>query len=647
MIKQQRVIIENVEPQLNCGHFFIKRIVNENVLLTADIFNDGHDIIQAEVEVSHESGDEHFSIRLHHDVNDKYSGLFNVTQQGYYTYKINAWVDHPLNWHHGISAKIAAETYVRGELLEGVQYIKHLLKHNKNEDDNHFLNNVLNLFQDDSNYHDACNAAKSERLKQLFEKFPLKQFESSTQIFKIYVDREKARFSTWYEFFPRSASEHKGQHGTFKDCERLLPRVAKMGFDTLYFPPIHPIGEKNRKGKNNTTNAEPGDSGVPWAIGSKHGGHKSIHPELGNLDDFKALIKKAEDLGVEIAMDLAFQAAPDHPYLEEHPEWFRFRPDGSIQYAENPPKKYQDIVNFNFECEAVDALWDELLSIGMYWADLGIKVFRVDNPHTKPYRFWNWFITQIKAKHPDTLFLSEAFSRPKVMQQLAKQGYSQSYTYFTWRVSKNELTEYVNELTKTNMKEYYRPNFWVNTPDINPYHLQGANEPMHLIRYALAATLSSNTGVYGPVFEQMVTEPVVGKEEYLNSEKYEIRHWNWELENKITYLMTKINSLRKDNAALQQTNLIEFCHVENDKLIGYVKWNQERTNLILIVVNLDPYYTQKGMMRIPYESLNLHPGHHISLLDLITNDSYNWYDEWNYVELNPTLPFHILKITIH
>lgn len=647
MIKQQRVIIENVQPQLNCGDFFIKRIINENVFLTADIFNDGHDIIQAEVEVAHQSGNDSFLVRLKSEVNDRYTGLFHVSHQGYYTYKVNAWVDHPLNWHHGISAKIAAETYVRGELLEGIQYVKYVLKQTKNEDDKQFLNSLTHLFKDENKYHDACNAAKSERLKYLFTEFPLKKFTTSTREFKIYVDREKARFSTWYEFFPRSASEQKGRHGTFKDCERLLPRVAGMGFDTLYFPPIHPIGEKNRKGKNNTTNAQPGDSGVPWAIGSKLGGHKSIHPELGSLDDFKSLISKANEFGIEIAMDLAFQAAPDHPYLEEHPEWFRFRPDGSIQYAENPPKKYQDIVNFNFECKDADALWNELLSIGMYWADLGIKVFRVDNPHTKPYRFWNWFIEQIKAKHPDTLFLSEAFSRPKVMQQLAKQGYTQSYTYFTWRVSKHELTEYVNELTKTNMKEYYRPNFWVNTPDINPYHLQGANESMHLIRYALASTLSSNTGVYGPVFEQMVTEPVVGKEEYLNSEKYEIRHWNWNLENKITYLISKINHIRKENPALQQTNFIEFCYVENDNLISYVKWNKEKTNLLLMVVSLDSYYTQKGMVRIPYEALNLQPGYHLSLYDLITNDSYNWYDEWNYVELNPTLPFHIFKISVH
>ncbi|RRO13979.1 alpha-1,4-glucan--maltose-1-phosphate maltosyltransferase [Flavobacteriaceae bacterium 14752] len=646
MIKQQRLIIENVMPQINCGSFFTKRVVNEIVNISADIFGDGHDVIQAEVEVKHQDNKHNFSVRLHHDVNDVFKGYFHVVHQGFYTYKLKAWVDHALNWHHGISAKIAAETHVKSELLEGVQYLEVLKDKISDENDLNFVKHLIDLFQDENQYQEACDNAKSDKLKQLFIDFPTKTFATETQDYQIYVDREKARFSTWYEFFPRSSSPKEDQHGTFKDSEQLLERVADMGFDTLYFPPIHPIGEKNRKGKNNTTQANADDSGVPWAIGSKLGGHKSIHPELGSLDDFKSLINKANTLGIEIAMDLAFQAAPDHPYLNEHPEWFKFRPDGSIQYAENPPKKYQDIVNFNFECEAVDELWNELLSIGLYWAEQGIKVFRVDNPHTKPYRFWNWFIDNIKKAYPDTLFLSEAFSRPKVMQQLAKQGFSQSYTYFTWRVDKSELIEYVNELTKSEMKEYFRPNFWVNTPDINPYHLQGANETMHLIRYVLAATLSSNTGVYGPVFEYMVSDAVVGKEEYLNSEKYEIKHWDWSVENKITHLISKINHIRKAQPALQQTNYVEFCGIENEKLLSYVKWNQDKNNFILIVVNLDAYYTQKGMLRLPYEALELNVGQHFKLTDLITDDHYDWYDEWNYVELNPTLPFHIFKLEL-
>ena len=644
MNKKQRVIIENVAPQINCGHFFIKRVANELVYISADIFSDGHDVIQAEVEVEHQEDKHHFYLRLGHDENDVYKGHFHVVHQGFYSYKLRAWVDQALNWHHGISAKIAVETPVKSELLEGILYLENLKKNVKNNTDLKFIDDAIAVFKTDKKYQEACAIAKSDRLKQLFVDYPSKAFATETQAFQIYVDREKARFSTWYEFFPRSASEDKQQHGTFKGCERLLDRVAKMGFDTLYFPPIHPIGEKNRKGKNNAVKADKGDSGVPWAIGSEKGGHKSLHHELGTLKDFKKLITKADDLGIEIAMDLAFQAAPDHPYLKENPEWFKFRPDGSIQYAENPPKKYQDIVNFNFECEAVDELWQELLSIGLYWAKQGIKVFRVDNPHTKPYRFWNWFIENIKKQYPDTLFLSEAFSRPKVMQQLAKQGFSQSYTYFTWRVDKHELIEYVNELTKSEMKEYFRPNFWTNTPDINPYHLQDANETMHIIRYVLAATLSSNTGVYGPVFEHMVNDAIVGKEEYLDSEKYEIKHWDWQIENKITYLISKINQIRKAQPALQQTNLIEFCGIENEKLLGYTKWNEDDNNHILIVVNLDSYYTQKGMLRLPYETLGLGVGQHLKLTDLVTENQYEWLDEWNYIELNPTLPFHIFKM---
>ncbi len=644
MVKQERLIIENVKPQLQSGQFYIKRIVNDVVNITADIFGDGHDIIQAEVQVKHQKAKKGFNVRLSHDMNDVYRGVFQVTEQGFYTYKLVAWVDHGLNWLQGIVKKIDAGNNVKSELTEAEALLSYVIKHAEHQDAKSYLDHLKNVFRDETRYDESCVLVKEKRLHHLFSNIPNRRFAKETQEFKIYVDRTKARFSTWYEFFPRSASEHKNTHGTFKDCERLLGRIQAMGFDTLYFPPIHPIGEVNRKGKNNTTNALPGDSGVPWAIGSRLGGHKSIHPELGSLDDFKSLIHKANAHGIEIAMDIALQAAPDHPYLKEHPEWFKFRPDGTIQYAENPPKKYQDIVNFNFECDAADELWEELLSIGLYWAEQGIRIFRVDNPHTKPYRFWAWFIDEIKKKYPDTIFLSEAFSRPKVMQQLAKQGFNQSYTYFTWRVEKHELIEYVNELTKSDMKEYYRPNFWVNTPDINPYHMHNAPMPMYLIRYALAATLSSNTGVYGPVYEQMVSEPKLPKEEYMDSEKYEVRHWDWTLENKITHVMARINAIRKQNPALQQTNGIEFCGIENDKLIGYAKWNQDKDNLILVVVNLDPFYTQRGMLRLPYEALNLFAGQHVTVHELITGDSYNWYNEWNYVELNPALPFHIFKI---
>jgi starch synthase (maltosyl-transferring) len=644
MKKQARVLIENIQPQINAGDFPIKRVVGEDVHINADILADGHDVLQAALIVNPPNSRKKEEYRLNAEYNDTYFGHFSVQKQGYYNYYIEAWIDHALNWQHGIEAKLNDHQHLSSELLDGVQYLEFLHKKLKSKEEKKYILNLKTLFQSEEHYEQAIQEARSERLRDYFKAYPQKQFPTKSKKMQVYVDREKARFSTWYEFFPRSASEEEGQHGTFKDCERLLPKIASMGFDTLYFPPIHPIGEKNRKGKNNTTTAEDGDSGVPWAIGSKHGGHKSIHSELGTEKDFASLIKAAKKHGMEIAMDIALQAAPDHPYLTEHPEWFKFRPDGTIQYAENPPKKYQDIVNFNFESDKADELWKELLSIGMYWTKKGVRVFRVDNPHTKPFLFWNWFIEEIKKKYPDTLFLAEAFARPKLMQQLAKQGFSQSYTYFTWRVEKHELIDYVSELTKSEMKEYFSPNFWPNTPDINPYHLQGANEAMHLLRYALAATLSSNTGVYGPVYEYMETEAMPGKEEYANSEKYEIKHWDWSKENKITHLISKINHLRKEEKALQQTNNIEFCALENDKLIAYCKWDDKMESKVLIVVNLDPHYTQKGTVKLAYDKLGLAYGHPVMVHDLITSNTYHWEHEWNYVELHPALPFHIFKI---
>ncbi|WGK66366.1 alpha-1,4-glucan--maltose-1-phosphate maltosyltransferase [Croceiramulus getboli] len=643
MLKQYRVVIEQVTPQLNCDQFFIKRVVNETVTVSAQVLADGHDVIRSVLQFKHEKSKKWNEISMQEVAQDRYGATFRVEKQGFYEYRVQGWVDYALNWQHGIEAKLKDGQHVKSELLDGVQHLETIM-HDASPQERKFLEQAITEFQNDNDYDSACAKATSAQLHELFFKYPTKFLANTSETLQVYVDRKKAAFSTWYEFFPRSAAEEEGKHGTFKDCERLLPRVAAMGFDTLYFPPIHPIGEKNRKGKNNATNAQEGDTGVPWAIGSKHGGHKSIHPELGSEADFKALIKKAEDHGIEIAMDIAFQAAPDHPYISSHPEWFRKRPDGTMQYAENPPKKYQDIVNFYYETAEYKSLFKELLSIVEYWIGFGVNVFRVDNPHTKPFLFWNWLIEQIKKKHPDVLFLAEAFSRPAMMQQLAKQGYTMSYTYFTWRTTKHELIEYMTELTQTEQREYFRPNFWPNTPDINPYHMQGANEAMHLLRYALAATLSGNIGLYGPVYEYMVTEAVPGKEEYMHSEKYQIRHWDWTVENKITHVISKINQLRKEHEALQQTNNIQFCGLENDNLIAYYKWNEDRSDELLIIVSLDPYYPQRGHVQLPLADLQLHPGQQVTVRDLVTGSSYNWRDEWNYVELHPTLPFHIFKI---
>jgi starch synthase (maltosyl-transferring) len=643
MFRQERVVIDDVRPQLDCGKFFIKRVLGEKVTVSADILPDGHDVMQAEVLFKHQAERKWREARMHSLGNDRWEASFLVDRQGFYQYKVRGWVDYALNWQHGIEAKIEDGQHVRSELLDGIQYLR-FVKSKVSGPDKDYLAGLIRAFESEGEYELAVTEAISGRLHRLFSDHPQRLLANTSQELQVYVDRRQANFSTWYEFFPRSASTRPRSHGTFRDCQRLLPRIARMGFDTVYFPPVHPIGEVNRKGKNNTTEAEAGDSGVPWAIGSRHGGHRDLHPELGTEADFRNLIKKANELGLEVAMDLAFQAAPDHPYISEHPEWFRARPDGTIQYAENPPKKYQDIVNFWFESDHYKALWKELLEVTLKWVGFGVTVFRVDNPHTKPFYFWHWLISEVKKKHPDVLFLAEAFSRPRIMQQLAKQGFSQSYTYFTWRVHKHELIEYMVELTQSEMKEYYRPNFWPNTPDINPYHLQGAGESMHMIRYALAATLSGNIGIYGPVYEYMVTEPYPGKEEYLDSEKYEVKHWDWEIENKLMHIIGRINQTRQKHPALQQTNNIRFCRLENDQVLAFYKWDDTGKDRLLVIISLDPHQSQQGYVQLPLDQLGVGPGTRLEMYDLMTHTSYHWEAEWNYVALHPDLPFHIFQI---
>lgn len=644
MQDQRRVLIDYVAPNVNCGDFYIKRVVNEIVNIKAHILADGHDVLGASVLYKHEKEKNWIENRIHLVVNNEWEGAFYVEKQGFYTYKVEAWVDYALNWQHGIERKIADNQYVNSELLEGIAYLNEV-DEKASQNDQFYLDHLKNIFANENNYDEAIKEATSERLHHIFSANPQKILANTSKEYRVYVDRKKARFSTWYEFFPRSASKHQGVHGTFKDCERLLPRVAKMGFDTLYLPPIHPIGEINRKGKNNTTTTVEGDVGSTWGVGSQYGGHKAIHPQLGSLDDFKNLIQKAKEHGLEIAMDYALQAAPDHPWVKEHPKWFKWRPDGTVQYAENPPKKYQDILPIYWESEDYKALWNACLDILMYWIDCGINVFRVDNPHTKPFYFWNWIISNIKAKHPDVIFLAEAFTAPKIMAQLAKQGYTQSYTYFTWRNNKHELTEYVEELTKSELREYMQPNFWPNTPDINPMHLQAANESKHIQRYVLAATLSSSIGLYGPVYEYMLSDALLGREEYLNSEKFQITHYDWTIENKLIAVISKINHIRHQNEALQQTNNIKFCYVENSNLMAFYKWNEAKTNELLIIISLDAFNSQQGTVQLPLKELGIHAGHKIEVKDLLTNSSYNWASEWNFVELHPTLPFHIFKIT--
>jgi starch synthase (maltosyl-transferring) len=642
MQNQTRIIIENVLPQLNGGAFAIKRIVGQKINVTADVFSDGHDVIECCVKFKHEKDKKWQEVRMKPIDNDTWGVEFTVEKQGGYSYFVEGWVDYALNWQHGTERKIHDNQFVKSELLEGAEYLQAILKL-ADAQEKVYLKKVATLFVDEKEYDKAIQEATSLELTQLFKKYPIRFIENKSIELQVYVDRKKALFSTWYEFFPRSASSEPSKHGTFKDCEALLPRVAKMGFDTLYFPPIHPIGEVNRKGKNNATNASEGDVGSPWGIGSHHGGHKSTHPELGSIDDFKKLVKKAQDLGIEVAMDYALQAAPDHPYVKDFPQWFKWRPDGTVQYAENPPKKYQDIQPIYFESSDWKNLWKELLDVALFWIEeCNIKVYRVDNPHTKPFYFWGWLISEIKKKHPDVLFLAEAFTRPKIMNELAKQGFSQSYTYFTWRNSKKELIKYVEELTQTEQKEFYRPNFWPNTPDINPFALQGGNESVHLQKYFLAATLSSSVGIYGPVYEYMVSAAMApGKEEYLDSEKYEVYHWDWNIKNKLTMLITRINHIRKEQISLQQTNNIIFCETNNENIISYYKFDDDMQNQTLMVVSLDSENKSQAMVRLPVEKIGNHP---IQVEDLITGNTYHWDKEWNFVELSPELPFHLFRI---
>ena len=644
MQDQRRVHIENIQPQINNGQNFIKRITGQKVNVTADILSDGHDVMAAVVKFRHEKEKAWKENRMHETGNDTWAGEFTVEKQGFYSYCVESWVDYALNWQYGTLRKIKDNQRVTSELLEGAEYVKALYD-KATRTEKAYLQKLEKLFTDNSSYDTAIAEAMSDTLKEIFKKYPAKILSHQSSELRVYVDRQKALFSTWYEFFPRSASSEPGKHGTFKDCEALLPRVAAMGFDTLYFPPVHPIGEVNRKGRNNATTAQPDDVGSPWGIGSQYGGHKSTHPELGTIDEFKSLVNAATAQGIEVAMDFALQAAPDHPYVKEFPQWFKWRPDGTVQYAENPPKKYQDILPIYFESADWKNLWKELLGAALFWVEeCGIRIFRVDNPHTKPFYFWEWLIAEVKKKYPDVLFLAEAFTRPKIMDELAKVGFTQSYTYFTWRNSKAELTEYVTELTRSQQKEFFRPNFWPNTPDINPFPLQGANEATHLQKYFLAATLSSSVGIYGPVFEYMVTDAIPGREEYMDSEKYEVRHWDWKKENKITTLVGKINKIRQENPSLQQTNNIEFCDIDNDQLIAYYKYDDSRQNETLMIVSLDAYYSKSGWVKVPLQSLGIHEGHNIVVTDLITGNSYHWDKEWCYVELHPALPFHLFKI---
>ncbi|TMB66362.1 MAG: alpha-1,4-glucan--maltose-1-phosphate maltosyltransferase [Deltaproteobacteria bacterium] len=639
-----RAVIEKVKPEIDGGRFPAKRVVGERMTVEADIFTDGHDALAAALLYRRKS-DSHWSETPMESLdNDRWRATFEVTEIGAYLYTLQAWVDRFESWRQGLAKKLQAGQDVAIDLLIGAGLVEETANRAPPTDKKR-LGNFISILR--SKQPDAGETALLPELAALMAKYSDRRWAVTyDKELRVNVDREKARFSTWYEMFPRSCASEPGVHGTLRDCEQRLPYVAGMGFDVLYLPPIHPIGRSFRKGKNNELGAGPDDVGSPWAIGAKEGGHKAIHPQLGTLEDFKRLVTKAKESGIEIALDIAFQCAPDHPYAREHPEWFRKRPDGSIQYAENPPKKYQDIYPLDFETDHWKELWDELKSIIVFWCEQGVRIFRVDNPHTKAFPFWEWVIAEVKKDYPEALFLAEAFTRPKVMYRLAKLGFSQSYTYFAWRNTKWELTQYFTELTQTEIADFFRASLWPNTPDILTEYLQFGGRPAFMTRLVLAATLGANYGIYGPAFELCENVPRdPGSEEYLNSEKYELKHWDLERKDSLKEFIALVNRIRRENRALQSDRSLRFHPVDNPEIICFSKQTEDLKNVIVVVVNLDPHHTQSGWVELAMEELGLLPQQPFQMHDLLTNARYLWHGARNYVQLNPdTVPAQIFRV---
>lgn len=641
---RRRVVLEGLNPNVDGGRFPVKRALGEAVVVEVDAFADGHDHLRVMLLYRHEEEDDWCETEMVARGNDRWQAPFTVSRLGRYRYTVSAWVDAFESWRHELERRVEDED-IAVALLVGTQLLQEAAERAHGPDREQLQDWARRLGQD-AEIGERKALALSEAVVTTMARYPDRTLASGYDAeLEVVVDPRRARFSAWYELFPRSCAAGE-RHGTFRDCLSHLEDIAAMGFDVLYFPPIHPIGETNRKGRNNTLVAEPGDVGSPWAIGSNEGGHKAIHPDLGTLDEFRQLVDRAAALGMDVALDMAFQCSPDHPYVDQHPEWFRWRPDGSVQYAENPPKKYQDIYPLNFESDDWQGLWQELKSVFCYWIDQGVRIFRVDNPHTKPFPFWEWLITEVKREHPDAIFLSEAFARPKVMYRLAKAGFSQSYTYFTWRNTKWELTHYLTELTRSEVREYFRPNFWPNTPDILHAYLQFGGRAAFMSRAVLAATLSANYGIYGPAFELLEAEPrEPGSEEYRDSEKYQIRQWQTERSDSLRGLLTRLNRIRRENLALQQDWNLAFYPVDNDEILCFGKWSDDEENLVIVVVNLDPYHVQTGWVELPAEALAIDTRHPYQMHDLLTGARYLWNGARNYVELSPqTGQAHIFRL---
>ncbi|MGH7824247.1 MAG: alpha-1,4-glucan--maltose-1-phosphate maltosyltransferase [Candidatus Binatia bacterium] len=640
---RKRVTIEGVKPEIDGGRFPAKRAVGESLIVEADIFADGHDALSAVLLYRKDENADWIEARMKPLVNDRWQGQFEVSAIGTYRYTVRAWVDRFESWRQSLAKKLAAKQDVAVDLLAGAELVGQAAKRAGESERKRLEEFVAGLRKTQA---DPNHTALSTELADLMAGYSDRRWAVTyDKELRVTVDRDKARFSSWYEMFPRSCGR-PGEHGTLRDCEQRLPYVAEMGFDVLYLPPIHPIGVSFRKGKNNTLVAEPDAVGSPWAIGSAEGGHKSVHPQLGALDDFKRLVAKAKEYGIEIALDIAFQCTPDHPYVAAHPEWFRKRPDGTIQYAENPPKKYQDIYPIDFESDKWQELWEELKGVFLFWIEHGVRIFRVDNPHTKPFVFWEWVIGEIKKDYPETIFLAEAFTRPKVMYRLAKVGFSQSYTYFSWRNTQAELTQYFTELTQADVRDFFRPSLWPNTPDILTEYLQLGGRPAFMTRLVLAATLGASYGIYGPAYElceNVAREP--GSEEYFDSEKYELKHWELDRPESLRELIAQVNRIRKENPALQNDRNLRFHSIDNKELICFSKATDDGSNTILVTVNLDPHHTQAGWVELPLGELRLDPDQPFQVHDLLTGARYLWHGSRNYVQLDPrAVPAHIFRV---
>lgn len=636
----KRVIIKNVLPAVNCGRYPAKAAIGFPVKFSAAIFTDGSDAVVSILQYRYTGESEWRQIRMSALGNDFWQTHVVPERTGQLEFRIKAWVSEIESWLTAFQKKYDAGIDTEVEEQSGKAILKTLVKL-AGKADREALKNLETYYSDKRLAPGFIDAELLTRLSLLAPAGKV----SSSEVFLIHVERKKAQFSTWYELFPRSCATEPGRHGNFRDVAALLPGIARAGFDVLYLPPVHPIGKLNRKGKNNCLVADQDDPGSPWAIGNHLGGHKSLHPELGDMDDFRYLVAEAKAHHIELAMDIALQCAPDHPYVKEHPEWFRWRPDGTVQYAENPPKKYEDILPLDFESASWQTLWTEILSIFKFWADEGIRIFRVDNPHTKSMQMWEWLALNLQADYPEVILLAEAFTRPNIMEHLAMSAFSQSYTYFTWRETKQELERYLRELTAEDKQYFFRPNFWPNTPDILPGHLVEGGEHMHVIRLLLAATLSSNYGIYGPVYERGINKPMPAKEEYADNEKYEIKYWVPGEETRIAAVIRQVNHIRHQHTALQETNNISFLPTSNDQIIAYLKSDPIGNDHLLCIVNLDPHHVQNGWVNIPYEQLR-QGGTSLQVHDLLQEGSYTWDKDWNYVELDPgNKPAHIFRFS--